>query len=78
MWWPGLAKDAALFPERCSVCWRKQTNVHLELSPTEIEGVWEKLAVDLVTIEGHHLLSVVACGSRYLKLLELGQQPQQR
>ena len=72
VWWPGLAKDAALFSERCSVCWRKQANAHQELLPTDIQGVWEKLAVDLVTIEGHHLLSVLDYGSRYPELLELG------
>ena len=54
------------------MCWRKQANAHQELLPTEIEGVWEKLAVDLVTIEGHHLLSVVDYESHYPKLLELG------
>ena len=71
VWWPGLTKDAALYVERCSECWRRQVNNPQELLPTEVEGVWEKLAVDLVSIEGHTSLSIIDYGSRFpfLKLL---------
>ena len=65
VWWPGLTKDASLFLERCSVCWRRRSNGPQALLPTEIVGVWEKVAVDLVTIEGHTLLSMIDYGSRF-------------
>ena len=65
VWWPGMTKDATIYAERCSECWRRRTNSHQELLPTEIEGVWEKLAMDIVTIDGMHLLSIVDYGSRY-------------
>ena len=71
VWWPGLTKDASLYVERCSECWRRRTNSPQDLLPTEIEGVWEKLAIDLVSIEGHSVLSLIDYGSRYpiLKVL---------
>ena len=65
VWWPGLTKDASLFLERCSVCWRRRNNGPQELLPTEIVGVWEKVAVDIVTIEGRSLLSMIDYGSRF-------------
>ena len=71
VWWPGLTKDATQFAEQCSTCWRKRNNPAQDLLPTEIEGVWEKLAVDIVTIDGHHLLSIIDYGSRFPELLDL-------
>jgi hypothetical protein len=71
VWWPGLTKDATVFVERCGVSWRKLTNHAQILQPSEIEGVWEKLAVDLVTIEGTSCLSIVDYGSRYPEVLPL-------
>ena len=65
VWWPGLTKDAQLYVERCSVCWRHQSNSPQELLPTEVESVWEKLAADLVSIEGRSFLSVIDYGSRF-------------
>ena len=65
VWRPGLTKDASLFLERCSVCWRRCSNGPQALLPTEIVGVWEKVAVDLVTIESHTVLSVIDYGSRF-------------
>ena len=65
VWWPGLTKDASLFLERCSMCWRRRSNGPQALLPTEIVGVWEKVAVNLVTIEGHTLLSMIDYGSRF-------------
>ena len=69
--WPALTKDASLFLERCSVCWRRRSNGPQAILPTEIIGVWEKVAVDLVTIEDHALLSMIDYGSRFpiLRLL---------
>ena len=57
--------------ECCSECWRRRTNSPQDLLPTEIEGVWEKLAIDLVSIEGHFVLSLIDYGSRFpmLKVL---------
>ena len=56
-WRPALTKDASAAQE---------------LLPTEMVGVWQKLAVDLVFIEGHSILSVIDYGSRYppLRLLQ--------
>ena len=71
VWWPRLTHDAKLFVERCSECWRRRSNGAQELMPTEVEGVWEKLAVDLVTIEGRTFCSVIDYGSRWPELLEL-------
>ena len=70
-WWPGLTKNATLYVERCSECWRRRSNNPQELLPSEVEGVWEKLAVDLVSIEGHSVLSIIDYGSRFpiLRLL---------
>ena len=65
IWWPGLTKDAVTFTERCSVCWQKHTNHAQVLQPSDIEGVRNKIAVDLVKIESTTCLSVVVCGSRY-------------
>ena len=65
VWWPGLTKDATLYVERCSECWRRRSNNPQELLPSEVEGVWEKLAVDLVSIEGHSVLSIIDYGSRF-------------
>jgi len=65
VWWPGMSKDVTLYMERCSECWRRRTNGPQELLPTEIEGVWEKLAVDLVSIEGRSFLSIIDYGSRF-------------
>ena len=65
VWRPGLTKDASLFLERCSVCWRRCSNGPQALLSTEIVGVWDKVAVDLVTIEGHTLLSMIDYGSRF-------------
>ena len=63
VWWPGLTKDAGLFLKQCSVCWRRHSNSLHALLPTEIVGVWEKVADGLVTIEGHTLLSMIDYGS---------------
>lgn len=71
VWWPGQARDATTFVERCSVCWRRHSNHAQMLQPSEIEGVWSKLAVDLVTIEGNTCLSIVDYGSRYPEVLPL-------
>ncbi|XP_065195493.1 uncharacterized protein K02A2.6-like [Sycon ciliatum] len=71
VWWPGLMKDANLFAEKCSECWRKRSNPAQQLLPTEIEGVWQKLAIDLVTIEGATFLSAIDYGSRWPELLPL-------
>ena len=60
-----MTRDANLYAESCSECWRRRTNSHEELLPTEIEGAWEKLAVDLVSIEGHNLLLIVDYGSHF-------------
>ena len=65
VWWPGMTKDASLFLERCCACWRRCSNGPQALLPTELVGVWEKVAVDLVTIEGHALLSMIGYGSRF-------------
>ena len=62
VWWPGLTKDAGLFLEQCSVCWRPSNSPHA-LLPTEIVGVWKKVADGPVTIEGHTLLSMIDYGS---------------
>ncbi|XP_065177704.1 uncharacterized protein K02A2.6-like [Sycon ciliatum] len=71
VWWPSVTKDATLYAERCSECYRKHSNSHQELLPSEIEGVWEKLAVDLVNVEGHQLLSIIDYGSRYPEVILL-------
>lgn len=71
VWWPSLTRDAGLFAERCDVCWRKRPNCHQDLQPSELEGVWEKLAVDLVTIDGYTCLSIIDYGSRYPEVLPL-------
>eukprot|EP00117_Sycon_ciliatum_P026714 scpid19450/ scgid21866/ Transposon Ty3-I Gag-Pol polyprotein; Gag3-Pol3; Transposon Ty3-2 TYA-TYB polyprotein; Capsid protein; p24; Spacer peptide p3; Nucleocapsid protein p11; Ty3 protease; p16; Spacer peptide J; Reverse transcriptase/ribonuclease H; p55; Integrase p52; Integrase p49 len=71
VWWTGMSKDADKFAEQCSECWRRHTNPAQELLPSEIEGVWQKLAVDLVCIEGQQVLSIVDYGSRYPELLPL-------
>ena len=65
VWWPGLTRDANLYVERCSECWRRRSNGPQELIPTEIESVWERLAIDLVSIEGHSVLSIIDYGSRF-------------
>ena len=66
-----MIEDAAFFAERCSICWRKRSNPTQELMPTEIKGVWKKLTTDIVTVEGHHLLSIVDYGSHYPELVDL-------
>ena len=71
VWWPGLTKDAVTFTERCSVCWRKHINHAQVLQPSDIEGVWNKIAVDLVKIESTTRLSVVDYGSRYQEVIPL-------
>ena len=71
VWWPGLTKDATQFAEQCSMCWRRRNNPAQDLLPTEIEGVWDKLAVDIVTIDCHHLLSIIYYGSRVPELLDI-------
>ena len=71
VWWSGQARDATTFVERCSICWRRHSNHAQVLQPSEIEGVWSKLAVDLVTIEGSTCLSIVDYGSRYPEVLPL-------
>ena len=67
----GLTKDATQFAEQCSMCWRRRNNPARDLLATEIEGIWEKLAVDIVTIGGHHLLLIIDYGSRFPELLDL-------
>ena len=71
VWWPGMTGDAGIFVERCSECWRRRANSPQEILPTEIVGVWNKLAIDIVTIDGYSILSVIDYGSRYplLKIL---------
>ena len=71
VWWPRITKDANLFAERCSVCYRRRRNQPSELLPSEIEGIWQKLAIDLVTIEGQHFCSVIDYGSRWPEILHL-------
>ena len=71
VWWPTLSKDASQFAESCSECWRRRSHQHQELQSSEIEGVWVKLPVDLVTVEGRQLLSVIDYGSRYPEVVEL-------
>lgn len=72
VWWPGLTRDANTFAERCGVCWRRRINHAQDLHPSELEGVWNKLAVDMVTIEGHTCLSIIDYGSRYPEVILLG------
>ena len=45
VWWPGLTKDTKLFEERCDICWRRRPNSDQNLQPSELEAVWNKLAV---------------------------------
>lgn len=71
VWWPGLTKDASLFAEQCDVCWRRRSNHDQDLQPSELEGVWHKVAVDLVTIESQTCLSIIDYGSRYPEVLPL-------
>ena len=71
LWPPGVTKDATQFAEQCSMCWRRRNNPAQDLLPTEIDDVWEKLAVDIVTIDGHHLLSIIDYGSHFPELLDL-------
>ena len=59
------------FAEQCSECWRHDTNPAEQLLPPKIEGVWQKLAVDVVCIEGQQVLSIVDYGSSYPELLPL-------
>ena len=72
VWWPHLTKDANRFASDCDICWRSRTNHTQELQPTEIVPVWHKVAVDLVEVEGRHLLSVVDYGSRFPEAILLG------
>ena len=67
VWWPAMTKDESTYKyvERCSECWRRRTNSPQELQPTEVVGVRRKLAVDIASIEGHSILSIVHYGSRY-------------
>lgn len=69
--WPGQTRDATMFVERCSVCWQRRKNHAQGLLPSEIEAVWNKLAVDLVTIEGRTCLTIVDYGFRYPEVLPL-------
>lgn len=71
VWWPGHTKDAVTFAERCSICWRRRTNHAQGLQPSEIESVWNKVVVDLVTVERKTCLSVVDYGSRYPEVIPL-------
>ena len=71
VWWPGLTKDVHTFAERCEVCWRRRPNHAQDLQPSELEGVWNKLAVDLVTIDSHTCLSIIDYGSRYPEVIPL-------
>ena len=72
VWWPGLTKDATAFAEQCGVCWRRRSNQEQDLQPSEVESVWHKLAIDLVSIEGHSCLSIIDYGSRYPEVIPLG------
>ena len=58
-------------PQLSLTGWRRHTNPAQKLLPSEIEGVRQKLAVDLVCIEGQQVLSIVDYGSRYPELLPL-------
>lgn len=71
VWWPGLNKDAIAFAEQCGVCWRRRSNHDQGLQPSEVESVWNKLAIDLVSIEGYSCLSIIDYGSRYPEVLPL-------
>ena len=71
VWWPHLTRDASHFASSCDQCWRNRVQSHQELQPTEIVPVWHKVAVDLVEIEGRHLLSLVDYGSRFPELIPL-------
>ena len=71
VWWPH--KNVNLFAERCGVCWRRRPNHPQQLQPSDLEGVWNKLRVDLVTIEGITCLSVIDYGSRFPEVLRLGE-----
>ena len=69
--WPGLTRNTKLFGERCDICWRRRHNSDQNLQPSELETVWNKLAVDFVSIEGHTLFSIIDYGSRYPEVLPL-------
>ncbi|XP_065192434.1 uncharacterized protein K02A2.6-like [Sycon ciliatum] len=71
VWWPRMSRDAEQFAAACDICWRSRTNHSQELQPTEVVPVWHKVAVDLVEIEGRHLLSLVDYGSRFPELIVL-------
>ena len=71
VWWPGLTKDVTIFAERCDVCWRRRLNPPQQLQPSDPEIVWNKLAVDLVTIEGKTCVSVIDYGSRFPEIIPL-------
>ena len=51
--------------------WRR-SNYEQDLQPSEVKGVWNNLAIDLVTIEGYSCLSIIDYGSRYPEVIPLG------
>ena len=69
VWWPELTKKATAFAEQCGVCWRRHPNQEQDLQPSEVKSVWNKLAIDLVSIEGHSCLSIIDYGSRYPEVI---------
>ena len=53
VWWPGMFGDAEEFCHRCSMWSQKCHNPPQELQPSDIAAVWTKIAVDLVSLDGH-------------------------
>ncbi|XP_062517623.1 uncharacterized protein K02A2.6-like [Corticium candelabrum] len=57
--------------ERCDICWRRRSNPPQQLQPSDLEAVWNKMAMDLVTIEGISCLSIIDYGSHFPEVLPL-------
>ena len=54
------------------MCYRRRSNYEQDLQPSEVKGVWNKLAIALMTVEEYPCSSIIDYGSRYPEVIPLG------
>ena len=72
VWWPGISKQLASVIERCPECARDAKPAREPLILTSLPSYpWQKVAVDLFTLNGQEYLVIVDYFSRYPALQKL-------
>ena len=72
VWWPGISQQIKELIEQCSVCVKNYAPHCEPLMPTRLPDFpWQKVAMDLFTLDGFCYLIIVDYFSRYPEFIKL-------